>query len=303
MNREFNTIDINTINEFIDGETHDVYLLVRKTCYKDLYMTLYQYTFRDLNDDSPLETFVIKAYTAYKKQNRLNKALKVTDGRYYDEYLLKCVVNEIFIRYPSASSLKDMTQQSFLEKVIEYERKTLDNVFINEYNIGFLISHVKENFHNREDIKVCEILNLINTLANNQEQKKDHEDYFEYLNNLIDEKKFTLNQLGNDSGIKKGIYELSLDKLPTKNQLIMLILALKLNSNEQQKILNLAKEQVRNKSNSNLYSFENNNERDILIEHWLNNLEALENMAEKKNKTTVNILNDILKERDFETLK
>lgn len=124
-----------------------------------------------------------------------------------------------------------------------------------------------------------------------------------YLNELIKEKNITLNQLGGESLIKKGIYEISLGKLPTKNQLVMLTIALALKNNERLKLFDLASNEVKNSAESNTYLFDTNNARDMLLIHWMNNLEELNEIAKKRNKLPTEILNDILRESSYSTLK
>ena len=93
-----------------------------------------------------------------------------------------------------------------------------------------------------------------------------------------------MNQLGNESLIKKGIYDITMGKLPTKNNLIMISFALRLSHEKRVKLFELAGDKVKNKSNSNMYNFDTTNKRDKLILHWLNNIDELEKIAKSKNK-------------------
>ena len=56
----------------------------------------------------------------------------------------------------------------------------------------------------------------------------------------------------------------------------MLSLALRLSTEKRLKLFELAKDRVRDKSNSNIYNFDITNKRDKLILHWLNNIEELD---------------------------
>ena len=76
MKNDYRKIDIEVLKDFIEGEEHDVYLLIKKLYYKDMYMSLYEYSFKDLNNNDTLETFVVTAFNAYKIQNKLNKSIK-----------------------------------------------------------------------------------------------------------------------------------------------------------------------------------------------------------------------------------
>ena len=38
MNEDFRRIDIEILKDFMDGEEHDVYLLIKKLFFKDMYM-------------------------------------------------------------------------------------------------------------------------------------------------------------------------------------------------------------------------------------------------------------------------
>ena len=89
MNNDYKKLDINILKDFMEGEEHDVYLLIKKLFFKDMYMTLYEYSFKDLEDNDTLETFLEVAFKAYRTQNKLNQCLKVRDGKYYDEFLIK----------------------------------------------------------------------------------------------------------------------------------------------------------------------------------------------------------------------
>ena len=73
-------------------------------------------------------------------------------------------------------------------------------------------------------------------------------------------------------------------KLPTKNNLIMLSFALRLSTEKRIKLFELAKEKVKDKSNSNIYNYDTTNKWDKLIIHWLNNITELEHISKRKNK-------------------
>ena len=40
MNEDFRKIDIDVLKDFMEGEEHDVYLLIKKLYFKDMYMSL-----------------------------------------------------------------------------------------------------------------------------------------------------------------------------------------------------------------------------------------------------------------------
>ena len=83
----------------------------------------------------------------------------------------------------------------------------------------------------------------------------------------------------------------------------MISFALRLSVDKRLKLFELAKDKVRDKSNSNMYNFDTTNKRDKLILHWLNNIDELERIAKSKNKYIVEVFNDILRSAGFDTLK
>lgn len=304
MISEYRKIDIEVLEDFIEGEEHDIYLLVKKLVFKDMYMTLYEDSFKTLKLDDPLEIFVKIAFKAYKKQNKLNECLKIRDGKYHDEFLIKCVTSEIYRRFDGAEALKTITKEEFINLVVEKEKNYLDNILLSEYNIDLLITMLKDKFGNSCNANMSDVIDYIYEISNNRGNKLvTINTYEEYINELIKESNLTLHQLGNESLIKKGIYELTLDKLPTKNNLIMLSFALRLTEEKRTKLFNLAKEKIKNKSNSNMYNFDLNNKRDKLILHWLNNIDELDGIAKNKNKSIVELFNKILLAANYDILK
>ena len=304
MNSDYRRLDIEVLEDFMDGEEHDVYLLIKKLYFKDMYMSLYEDSFKKLSDNDSLDTFVETAFRAYKKQNKLNQCLKVRDGKYYDEFLIKCVASEIYRRFPNAGCLKTMIKEDFIELMIEKEKNYLDNILLNEYNLDFLISLLKDKFGNGQNANISEVIDYIYEISNSRENRLSMINSFEeYLNLLINDCNVTLNQLGNESLIKKGIYDITMGKLPTKNNLIMISFALRLSHEKRVKLFELAGDKVKNKSNSNMYNFATTNKRDKLILHWLNNIDELEKIAKSKNKYIVEVFNDILRSAGFDTLK
>lgn len=304
MNSDYRRLDIEVLEDFMDGEEHDVYLLIKKLYFKDMYMSLYEDSFKKLSDNDSLDTFVETAFRAYKKQNRLNQCLKVRDGKYYDEFLIKCVASEVYRRFPNACCLKTMIKEDFIELMIEKEKNYLDNILLNEYNLDFLISLLKDKFGNGQNANISEVIDYIYEISNSRENRLSMINSFEeYLNLLIADANITLNQLGNESLIKKGIYDITMGKLPTKNNLIMISFALRLSLEKRLKLFELAGDKVKNKSNSNMYNFDTTNKRDKLILHWLNNIDELERIAKSKNKYIVEVFNDILRSAGFDALK
>jgi len=299
----YNKIDIDVLKEFIEGEVHDIYLFVKKNYYKDMYMTIHDYTLKDLKNDDTLEKYIKATLYDYKLQNKLNKSLKVTDGKYFDEYLMHCIIGTVFDRFPNSKALKQETKKTYLLKIIEEEKYSLDNNLISEHNISLLTGILRNKFRSKDNYNIEDVIAFLKELSSDIKKEEKNDSFTDYLNKLIVIKNMTLNQLGTESLIKKGIYDISLGKIPTKNQLIMLIIALKLNREESNKLFELAKLEVKNSSNSNIYSFEKDNERDILILHWLNNLDNLKEIARKRNKNTIQIFNEILTESNFEILK
>ena len=187
--------------------------------------------------------------------------------------------------------------------IIEKERNYIDNVLLNEYNVDLLISLIKDKFGTNM-ANVNEVADYIYELSSNNETKFSSINTFEeYFNELIKESNLTLHQLGNESLIKKGIYDLTIDKLPTKNQLIMISFALRLSKEKRIKLFELAREKVENKSYSNMFNFDEDNLRDKLIIHWLNNVEDLDSIAKKKNKYIVEVFNDMLDSAGYDILK
>ncbi len=303
-NEEFRRIDIEIIKDFMDGEEHDIYLLVKKLIFKDMYMTLYENSFKDLKMDDDLETFVETTFRAYKKQNKLNECLKIRDGKYHDEFLIKCVASEVYRRFDGAPALNNIIKEDFIPLVIEKERNYLDNILLSEYNIELLITMLKDKFGTSKSANMNDVIDYIYQISNNEDKKLvSINTYKDYINELINESKMTLHQIGNESLIKKGIYELTMDKLPTKNNLIMLSFALRLSEEKRIKLFNLAKEEVKYKSNSNIYNFDMNNKRDKLIIHWLKNIDELDTIAKKKNKYIVEVFNEILSSSNYDILK
>ena len=304
MNGDYRRLDIEVLKDFMEGEEHDVYLLIKKLYFKDMYMSLYEDSFKKLSNNDSLETFVETTFRAYKTQNKLNQRLKVRDGKYYDEFLIKCVASEVYRRFPDADVVKSMVKEDFIELVIEREKNYLDNVLLNEYNIDFLISLLKDKFGNSHTANITEVIDYIYEISNGRESKFGKINTFEeYLNELIKESNVTLNQLGTESLIKKGIYDVTMGKLPTKNQLIMISFALRLSVDARIKLFELAKDKVRDKSNSNIYNFDTTNKRDKLILHWLNNISELEIIANDKNKYIVEVFNEILRAANYDVLK
>lgn len=304
MNNNYRKLDIEVLKDFIEGEEHDVYLLIKKLFFKDMYMSLYEDSFKKLGNNDTLDIFIETAFKAYKIQNQLNKALKVRDGKYFDEFLIECVVGEVYKRFPNAKSIKNISKEEFIEFVIEKEKSYLDNILLNEYNVDFLISLLKDKFAASQNTNINEVIDYIYEISNNSENKLSKiNTYTEYINELIKESNLTLNQLGNESLIKKGIYDLTIDKLPTKNHLIMISFALRLSLEKRLKLFELAREKVKDRSNSNIYNFDSNNKRDKLILYWLNNISELDSIAKKKNKYIVEVFNDILKSANFDILK
>ena len=303
MNEDYRKIDIEVLKDFMEGEEHDVYLLIKKLYFKDMYMSLYEHSFRRLTDSDDLETFVNTAFKAYKTQNKLNQCLKVRDGKYFDEFLIGCVAGEVYKRFPNAKCLKKVSKYDFMNLVIEKEKNYLDNILINEYNIDFLISLLKDKFGNSHSTNIKDVIDYIYEISNKDKKLSNINTFEDYINELINESNLTLNQLGNESLIKKGIYELTTDKLPTKNNLIMLSFALRLSKEKRLKLFELAKDKVRNRSNSNIYNFDTSNKRDKLILYWLNNIEELDTIAKRKNKYIVEVFNEILRSANFDILK
>lgn len=302
-NEDYRKIDIEVLEDFMEGEEHDIYLLVKKLVFKDMYMTLYEDSFKSLKLDDPLEIFVKIAFKAYKKQNKLNECLKIRDGKYHDEFLIKCVTSEIYRRFEGAKALENIKKEEFILLVIEKEKNYLDNILLSEYNIDLLTAMLKDKFGKSCNTNMSDVIDYIYEISNKENKLVTINTYEEYINELIKESKLTLNQLGNESLIKKGIYELTLDKLPKKNNLIMLSFALRLTEEKRNKLFNLAKEKIKNKSNSNMYNFDLNNKRDKLIIHWLNNIDELDAIAKTKNKYIVELFNEILSSANYDVLK
>lgn len=300
---EFRRVDIEILKDFMDGEEHDVYLLIKKLFFKDMYMSLYEYCFKNLSEEDSIETFLDAAFKAYREQNKLNQCLKIRDGKHHDFFLIRCVASEIYERYKNSYLVKNIPKDEFKKMIIEKERNYIDNVLLNEYNVDFLISLIKDKFGSNM-ANVNDVANYIYELSNHNENKFSNiKSYEEYLNELIKENKITLYQLGNESLIKKGIYDLTVDKLPTKNQLIMISFALRLSKEKRQKLFELASSKIENKSYSNMYNFDEDNLRDKLIIHWLNNIDELDKIAKKKNKYIVEVVNDILESSNYDILK
>lgn len=304
MDRRYNRVDIGILREFIEGEVNDIYLFVKKHCYRDMYMSLHDYCLKDLDENDSIEKFIKATLYDYKMQNWLNKSLKITDGKYFDEYLLHCIIGEVFDRFGNGKTLAKESKTAYLQKVIDEEHGTLGHKLINEYNLSLLFGLLRNRFEKKNNVDINEVINFIEDISPENEINDDTgNDFFIYLNNLISKKNITLNQLGNESLIKKGIYDISLGKQPTKSQLIMLVIALRLNTEEVDKLFKLAREKIKDGSNSNMYSFEKDNNRDALLLHWLNNMESLKNIARKRNKSAVEIMNQILTESKFEILR
>lgn len=280
----YNKIDIDVLKEFIEGEVNDIYAFVKKVYYKDMYMTIHDYCFNDLKNDDSIDKYIKASLDDYRLQNRLNKSLKVTDGKYFDEYLMHCIIGTLYERFPNSKALLNETKKSFMLKLVEEEKCTLNNKLISEHNISLLTGILRNKFNSKESYNIEDIILFLKELSSDEKDEDVVDNFTNYLNSLIVIKNMTLNQLGTESFVKKGIYDISLGKMPTKNQLIMLIIALKLNKEESSTLFKLAKKEVKNTSNSNMYSFEKDNERDILILHWLNNLDNLKEIARKKIK-------------------
>ncbi len=302
MKKNYRSIDFNIITDFVEGEIHDIYALVKQLYFKDMYMSIYEYYFNKLSKDDPLEKFIDITYGTYRKQNKLNTCLKVTSGKYYDDYLMKCVVHELYEEFSESPALKTVPREEFRRMVFEHDKNHIDHELMSEYNVNVLTSLLSDKFSNKKELKIDEVVDFIKEISENDTTEEEPIEYFTYFNKLIEKKNITLNGLGQDSKIGKKIYDLSIDKMPTKNQIIMIILTLKLNKEEQKTILGLLKDKVKNTSNSNKYSFEEDSERDKIILHWLDNIFELEKIATKTNKTIVAVMNDILKQAEIEIL-
>lgn len=303
MKDDYRKVDIEILKDFMDGEEHDVYLLIKKLFFKDMYMSLYEYCFKNLSEEDSVETFVDTAFKAYREQNKLNQCLKIRDGKHHDFFLIRCVASEIYERYKNSYLVKNIPKDEFKKMIIEKERNYIDNVLLNEYNVDFLISLIKDKFGSNM-ANVNEVADYIYELSKTSDKNYSNINSFEeYLNELIKENNVTLYQLGNESLIKKGIYDLTVDKLPTKNQLIMISFALRLSKEKRSKLFDLASYKVENKSYSNMYNFDEDNLRDKLIIHWLNNIDELDKVAKKKNKYIVEVVNDILESANYDILK
>lgn len=305
MDQNFNEIDINTLREFIDGDVHDVYLFVKKCYYRDMYMTIYKYGFKRIINEDSKEQLIDKVLFIYKLQNNLNASLKVTDGKYFDDYLMRRVIDEVFRKFEDHPALRDETHSSFMQKVVDIRRKSISTDLTNKQDMMVLTNLLKDKFVSSDLVGIDEVLKYIDELIPSDtkiELEEDHTNFTNYLNHLIDIKNITLNQLGNESLIKKGVYDISLGKIPTKNQLIAISIALKLDIESSKKLFSLAYENVKNTAESNMYTFDKENNRDIIILHWINNIEALEHLANKKNKNMVSTLNGILRDSKFEEI-
>lgn len=128
---------------------------------KDMYMSLYEDSFKKLDDNDSLETFVNTEFWACRTQNKLNQCLKVRNGRYYDEFLIKCVASEMYRRFPNAKVVKTMVKEDFIDLVIEKEKNYLDNTLLNEYNVDFLISLLKDKFSNSHNANISEVMKYL----------------------------------------------------------------------------------------------------------------------------------------------
>ena len=181
--------------------------------------------------------------------------------------------------------------------------RRIKNFLINKIFALLFISLLKDKFGSSSSTNINDVIDYIYEISNKDKKISNINNFDEYINELINESNLTLNQLGNESLIKKGIYELTMDKLPTKNNLIMLSFALRLSKEKRLKLFELAKDKVRNKSNSNIYNFDTTNKRDKLILYWLNNVDDLDKIAKKKNKYIVEVFNDILKSANYDILK
>ena len=297
----YNKIDIDVLKEFILGDVHDIYLFIKKTLYKDMYMTIHDYCFNELKEEDDIETFKKAALLDYNMQNALNKSLKVTDGKFFDNYLMNCILGNLYERFPNSNALLSNTKESFFDEIYKIDKQQKNNL-IGEHEIFLLSGLIKTKFKNCENVPVDELIQYLKELSY-EEEEQENQSFTSYLNQLTNERRITLNQLGTESFIKKGIYEISLGKIPTKNQLIMISISLNLTKEESKKLFELAKEEIKNSGNSNMYSFEKENKRDALILHWLNNIESLKDIAKKRDKNVIQILNTILDESGFEILK
>ena len=143
-------------------------------------MTLYEYSFKDLEDNDTLETFLEVAFKAYRTQNKLNQCLKVRDGKYYDEYLIKCVASEMWRRFPNAKVVKTYVKEDFIDMVIEKEKNYLDNILLNEYNVDFLISLIKDKFGSKL-ASINEVADYIYELSKTSDNNYSNINSFEEL--------------------------------------------------------------------------------------------------------------------------
>ena len=238
----------------------------------------------------------------YKMQNALNKSLKVTDGKYFDEYLMNCILGNISERLKNNKYVTKENMDSIYNEIYGINTQEINDV-VNEHSLSLLTGLIKSKFNEQETMNYKELISFLKEQIVKNENNSYDETFASYLNKLATERRITLNQLGSESFIKKGIYEISLGKIPTKNQLIMLSISLNLTKEESKKMFDLAKDGIKNTSNSNMYSFEENNKRDELILHWLNNIDSLKAIAKDRNKNVIQIFNDILEESNFEKLK
>ena len=122
MPKDYELIDFEILREFLE-DSNDANLLIKHLLYKNLYMSIYDYVLCELREDSQYDEFVKVAFKAYKMQDKLNRILKFTEGK-YDAFLMRCVIGTIWDRFGSVPAMQNADKNQFM-----YEMITLNNRF------------------------------------------------------------------------------------------------------------------------------------------------------------------------------
>lgn len=105
------------IKEFIYGDLN-IYDLVNKLHYKNMYELIYEESFKEANCLTLYATFLDIAYKIYIRQTALNISLKLVDGS-LDEFLIGCIVMETYKRFPNAYYLSYIDGNHFKKQLTE----------------------------------------------------------------------------------------------------------------------------------------------------------------------------------------
>lgn len=114
-------INISILNEYI-YKSKNLYILVQKAYYEDMYNTIYNYYLKKLNNNDQLDKFLHYAFMIYKNHNKLKNNLFIPNNLNdltIDIDLIEFVVEKIFITFTNAYELRLISKIDFSNKLKE----------------------------------------------------------------------------------------------------------------------------------------------------------------------------------------